>query len=52
MKKVEESFASDGDNADVVELKHIVVQRIANLEEAGQAEPTPNSPLTGPEEVA
>jgi hypothetical protein len=32
MKKVEESFASEGDNPDVAELKHIVVQRIANLE--------------------
>jgi hypothetical protein len=52
MKKVEESFASEGDHPDVAELKHIVVQRIANLEEAEQAEPTLDSPLTGSEEVA
>ena len=44
LKKVEESLGSDADNPDVIELKHIVVQRIANLEEVGQAEAMPDSP--------
>jgi hypothetical protein len=48
LKKVEESLGSDADNPDVIELKHIVVQRTANLD--GQAEPIP--PLTNPEKAS
>ena len=42
LKKVEESIGSEVDNPDVAELKHIVVQRIANLE----ADETPDASNT------
>jgi hypothetical protein len=42
LKKVEESLGSGGDNPDVAELKHIVAQRIANLE----ADETPDASNT------
>lgn len=39
LKKVEESVGTGSDNPDVAELKHIVEERIATLDEVEHAEP-------------